>query len=78
MAEFVRLLHKEILIHNDPLGVLKQLKWCERTIAEILSDKDIKRRIYLEALTFGEDNFDHNGTMYGVSEDSEDVSVAGF
>jgi hypothetical protein len=78
MEVFIDLLRKEMLVHPDPLSVLKQLKWCERTIAEALVDKDIKRRIYLEALTYGQNSFSHKDTMYGISETSEDVQVAGF
>jgi len=78
MEVFIDLLKKEVLVHPDPLSVLKQLKWCERTIAEALANKDIKRRIYLEALTYGEESFNHKGTMYGIDETSEDVKIAEF
>lgn len=75
LVSFKEKLRKEILVAPDPLSVLKQLHWCLRSIGECIEDPDVKRRFYLEALTYGESFFSHKNTNFEVSLDDETIKI---
>lgn len=69
MATFFRSLKSEILDGNhDPLEVLKQLKYAEKVIADILTDKDIEYKFLREAILYKEKTFEYRGAKYTVQE----------
>jgi len=75
LASFKAKLRKEILVAPDCLDVLKQLHWCLRSIGECIEDPDIKRRFYLESLTFGSCFFNHKGMNVFVNPDTDQIIV---
>lgn len=69
LAQFTRMLKSEILAGDrDPLMILKQLKFIEKTIADILTDKDIENHFLTEAYKYKETTFDHLGIKFTVQE----------
>jgi hypothetical protein len=69
LARFKNLLKTEILLNDrDPLSILKQLKFIEKTIADILIDKDIEDHFLTEALKYNEKSIDHLGIKFSIKE----------
>lgn len=69
LEQFKRMLKSEILANDrDSLGILKQLKFIEKTIADILTDKDIEDHFLTEAEKYKEKTFDHLGVKFTVQE----------
>jgi len=59
----------EILSNDrDPLIILKQLKYVEKIIADILTDKDIEEHFILEAWKYREQTFEHLGCHFTIQE----------
>lgn len=75
LSDWIDQLRKEILVHPDPLVAFKQLKMAEKTIAEALVDKRIRRRILLEAWSRGEPSFKHKGNTYVINENTDEVDI---
>lgn len=56
VVNFVRALKNEILANDkNPLPILVQLKYAEKTIAEVLKDEEIDYHFLKEFLLFGKD-----------------------
>jgi hypothetical protein len=69
VAQFTRMLKSEILVNDrDPLAILKHLKFIEKVIADILTDKDIEDHFMNEAEKYTEKSFDHVGVKFTVQE----------
>ena len=70
VAQFVRTLKSEILANDrNPLPILVQLKYAEKTIAEILKDDDIDNHFLNEFLLYDKDEkVIVNGATLSVSE----------
>lgn len=69
LAQFTRMLKSEILCNDrDPLLILKQLKFIEKTIADILSDSDIEDHFLTEAEKYKEKTIDHLGIKFTIQE----------
>jgi ABC-type hemin transport system substrate-binding protein len=69
LAMFTRKLKAEILVNDrDPLAILKQLKFIEKTIADVLTDSDIENHFLNEAEKYTEKTFDHLGIKFTVQE----------
>jgi hypothetical protein len=69
LAIFTRKLKSEILVNDrDPLVILKQLKFIEKTIADVLTDSDIENYFLNEAEKYRENTFEHVGVKFTVQE----------
>lgn len=69
VAIFTRKLKSEILLNDrDPLLILKHLKMVEKTIADILSDREIEDHFLTEAEKYKEKTFKHSGVTFTVAE----------
>jgi len=69
MQKYYKSLKNEILEgNNDPLFVLKHLKYAEKVIGDILKDKDIETHFLLEAEKYSEKTFDHSGVTFTIQE----------
>jgi hypothetical protein len=68
LTHYITTLKGEILSGgDDPLNVLKQLKFAEKSIAAILKDPDIEDHFLSEALKY-EKSFEHLGVKFTVQE----------
>lgn len=70
IAKFVKTIKSEILANDrDPLPILVQLKYIEKTIGEILKDDDIDAHFLNEFLLHGNEKvFEVNGAKLSQSE----------
>jgi hypothetical protein len=70
VAKFVSILRDEILANNtDPLKILVQLKYVEKTIGDILKDEEIDYHFLKEFLLYDKDeNVIVNGAILRQSE----------
>jgi len=69
LEQYKRRLKSEILVNDrDPLAILKQLKFVEKTIADTLTDKEIDEHFLLEAEKYKEKSFDHLGCNFSVQD----------
>ena len=69
LEQFKRMLKSEILANDrDPLGILKQLKFIEKTIVDILTDKEIEDHFLNEAEKYKEKTFDHLNIKFTIQE----------
>jgi len=76
MESFINRAKQEIIIHNDPLLLLSHLKWAEKTIQEIINDKDVKDKIYSEAIKFNQNIFVYCDHVYAVGdEENKNVNI---
>jgi hypothetical protein len=76
IAKYVRSLKAEILASKEPLKVLSQLKYAEKTIAIILKDKELDNLFIDEAYKFGE-SFDYLGHHFDIRETGTKYDYAG-
>ena len=68
IKHYITTFKNEILSGNeDPLKVLKQLKFVEKTISALLKDKDLEDHFLQEAEKYGK-SFEHLETKFTVSE----------
>jgi len=69
ISKYFKTLKSEILAGDrDPLEILKQLKYVEKVIADILKDKDIEYHFIKEAELYGEKTFEYKGAMFTIQE----------
>ncbi|MFA7361988.1 MAG: hypothetical protein WC139_13230 [Candidatus Kapaibacterium sp.] len=68
LKHYITTLKDEILSGNDdPLKVLKQLKFVEKTISQLLKDKELEDHFYAEAVKYGK-TFRHLDTEFSIKE----------
>jgi hypothetical protein len=73
---FIDRARQEILTNDDPLLLLAHLKWAEKTIHEILDDKEIKEKMYSEATKYNQDIFVYCDQVYAIGdEESKNVNI---
>ena len=69
LSQFTRMLKSEILCNDrDPLAILKQLKYIEKCIADILTDREIEEHFLTEAYKYKENTIDHLGIKFTIQE----------
>jgi hypothetical protein len=69
LAMFSRKIKSEILANDrDPLLILKQLKFVEKLIADLLTDKELDDHFLSEAEKYKEKTFDHLDCRFTVAE----------
>jgi hypothetical protein len=69
LASFKRQIKAEILANDrDALEILKQLKFVEKLIADLLVDKDLEDHFLNEAEKYREKTFNHIGCDFTVAE----------
>lgn len=69
MAMYSRKIKSEILAYDqDPLKILRQFKYVQKVIDDILQDKDIREHFVIEAEKFGAKSFDHLGVKFTICE----------
>lgn len=69
LAMFTRKIKAEILANDrDPLMILKQLKFVEKLIAELLTDKELDDHFLTEAEKYKEKTFEHLDCKFTVAE----------
>jgi len=69
IAMYGRKLKAEILANDrDPLSILKQLKYVEKVIKDILTDDEIDNHFLNEAHLYNEKTFDHLDCKFTIQE----------
>jgi hypothetical protein len=69
LEQYKRKLKSEILVNDrDPLAILLQLKFVEKTIADILTDKELDDHFITEAEKYKEKTFEHLGAKFTIAE----------
>jgi len=69
VAMYGRKLKAEILANDrDPLSILKQLKYVEKIIKDILTDEEIDNHFLNEAHQYNEKTFDHLECKFTIQE----------
>ena len=69
LAQFSRKIKSEILAGDrDPLLILKQLKFVEKLIADLLTDKELDDHFLNEAEKYKEKTFEHIDCKFTVAE----------
>jgi hypothetical protein len=69
LEQYKRKLKSEILVNDrDPLAILLQLKFVEKTIADILTDKELDDHFLTEAEKYKQKTFDHLGVKFTIAE----------
>jgi len=69
LAMFSRKIKSEILANDrDPLLILKQLKFVEKLIADLLTDKELDDHFLAEAEKYKEKTFEHLDCRFTVAE----------
>ena len=69
LAMFSRKIKAEILANDrDPLAILKQLKFVEKLIADLLTDKELDDHFLNEAEKYKEKTFNHVDCKFTIAE----------
>lgn len=73
LKTFLGMIRKEIVMHGNPLLVMRQLHYALRTITAVLEDDDIKECFKLDANAYGEELIELK--KFTAVNDVDDVKI---